>query len=383
MIWQLGVRTTYSAVTRSSWEQGPLSSMQCSSTIWLRGDTYWQNNLSNIDLSTPQPKKASRHWGPWYWDCEGYAQVRHFNDWTNGSFSSSNDLELYLLQIHVCRQDWPFEHKVVFPCTFILLKLPDYWSISSDIHPPSFKTAEITWLYSWHWPFFTNSLTGPQGCWRQQTSTNWVNWKRSVRWAITKDNTDGHVATVLQLFCDIGYNRYSLKEVLCDSLTVDTCLECLVSSYQITYQYFLQISTRTWKSSFPWKNYWISACNWKSSFLLLNYVLKIEGSGRLAQCCRTEGGCSEVCCGTQWRICRPGGVKWSVSAFIFICLSSISKEIYQVDKFKPYPDLMAELFKAMARSPPTKRRKWRTLDSVEHFRVIICNMCFSWRPRIT
>ena len=38
-------------------------------------------------------------------------------------------------------------------------------------------------------------------------------------------------------------------------------------------------------------------------------------------------------------------------------LSSISKEIFQVDKFKPYPDLMAELFKAMARSPPTKRRK--------------------------
>ena len=29
----------------------------------------------------------------------------------------------------------------------------------------------------------------------------------------------------------------------------------------------------------------------------------------------------------------------------------------KVDKFKPYPDLMAELFKAMARSPPTKRRK--------------------------
>ena len=31
--------------------------------------------------------------------------------------------------------------------------------------------------------------------------------------------------------------------------------------------------------------------------------------------------------------------------------------IFEVDKFKPYPDLMAELFKAMARSPPTKRRK--------------------------
>jgi len=29
----------------------------------------------------------------------------------------------------------------------------------------------------------------------------------------------------------------------------------------------------------------------------------------------------------------------------------------QVDKFKPYPDLMALLFKAMASSPPIKRRK--------------------------
>jgi len=29
----------------------------------------------------------------------------------------------------------------------------------------------------------------------------------------------------------------------------------------------------------------------------------------------------------------------------------------QVDRFKAYPDLMAELFKAMAKSPPTKRRK--------------------------
>ena len=29
----------------------------------------------------------------------------------------------------------------------------------------------------------------------------------------------------------------------------------------------------------------------------------------------------------------------------------------QVDKFKSYPDLMALLFKAMAKSPPVKRRK--------------------------
>ena len=29
----------------------------------------------------------------------------------------------------------------------------------------------------------------------------------------------------------------------------------------------------------------------------------------------------------------------------------------QVDKFKSYPDLMALLFKAMAKSPPAKRRK--------------------------
>jgi len=31
--------------------------------------------------------------------------------------------------------------------------------------------------------------------------------------------------------------------------------------------------------------------------------------------------------------------------------------VEQVDKFKSYPGLMAELFKAMARSPPNKRRK--------------------------
>ena len=29
----------------------------------------------------------------------------------------------------------------------------------------------------------------------------------------------------------------------------------------------------------------------------------------------------------------------------------------QVDKFKSYPDLMALLFKAMAKSPPVKKRK--------------------------
>ena len=29
----------------------------------------------------------------------------------------------------------------------------------------------------------------------------------------------------------------------------------------------------------------------------------------------------------------------------------------QVDKFKSYPDLMALLFKAMAKSPPAKKRK--------------------------
>jgi len=34
-----------------------------------------------------------------------------------------------------------------------------------------------------------------------------------------------------------------------------------------------------------------------------------------------------------------------------------SEFIEQIDKFKPYPDLMAELFKAMASSPPAKRRK--------------------------
>ena len=49
----------------------------------------------------------------------------------------------------------------------------------------------------------------------------------------------------------------------------------------------------------------------------------------------------------------------------------------KVDKFKPYPDLMAELFKAMARSPPTKRRKWRI---VEHI-LRLC-ICFPRRPRV-
>ena len=41
------------------------------------------------------------------------------------------------------------------------------------------------------------------------------------------------------------------------------------------------------------------------------------------------------------------------------CLHTLEDKTFQlqVDKFKPYPDLMAELFKAMARSPPTKRRK--------------------------
>ena len=46
---------------------------------------------------------------------------------------------------------------------------------------------------------------------------------------------------------------------------------------------------------------------------------------------------------------------------VFIALllffSLFSPPQFKVDKFKPYPDLMAELFKAMARSPPTKRRK--------------------------
>jgi len=74
------------------------------------------------------------------------------------------------------------------------------------------------------------------------------------------------------------------EEVLCDSLTVDTCLECLV-------------------------------------------LADLHSAAEL----------------------KEAAVKFVVEH---------SEEfVDQVDKFKPYPDLMAELFKAMARSPPTKRRK--------------------------
>ena len=64
-----------------------------------------------VDLLNLQPKEASRHWGSWYWDREGYAQVRY---WTNDI--SEFALNLIFSQIHVCRQDWPFEHKVGFIC---------------------------------------------------------------------------------------------------------------------------------------------------------------------------------------------------------------------------------------------------------------------------
>ena len=73
-----GVRTTSSAVTKLSWGQGLLSSMQCSFTTWQRGST--KNSIvpstGECDHFIFQPKKASGHWGSWYWDCEGYAQVR-------------------------------------------------------------------------------------------------------------------------------------------------------------------------------------------------------------------------------------------------------------------------------------------------------------------
>jgi hypothetical protein len=42
---------------------------------------------------------------------------------------------------------------------------------------------------------------------------------------------------------------------------------------------------------------------------------------------------------------------------VIVVILNFCTTVVQVDKFKPYPDLMAELFKAMARSPPTKRRK--------------------------
>ena len=40
---------------------------------------------------------------------------------------------------------------------------------------------------------------------------------------------------------------------------------------------------------------------------------------------------------------------------------------------------MAELFKAMARSPPTKRRKWTIVEIVEHFCVFV--HAFRWESR--
>ena len=46
-------------------------------------------------------------------------------------------------------------------------------------------------------------------------------------------------------------------------------------------------------------------------------------------------------------------VKWMQENFENIMMFSF----WKVDKFKSYPDLMALLFKAMAKSPPVKRRK--------------------------
>jgi len=74
------------------------------------------------------------------------------------------------------------------------------------------------------------------------------------------------------------------EEVLCDSLTVDTCLECLV-------------------------------------------LADLHNAEQL----------------------KDAAVKFVVE--------NSEEFVDQIDKFKPYPDLMAELFKAIARSPSTKRRK--------------------------
>ena len=58
-IWPLGARTTCSAVTRLFWGQGPLSSMQCSFTIWPRGNlqTRQQTEANTLTFLISSQKK--------------------------------------------------------------------------------------------------------------------------------------------------------------------------------------------------------------------------------------------------------------------------------------------------------------------------------------
>ena len=90
-----------------------------------------------------------------------------------------------------------------------------------------------------------------------------------------------------------------MQEMLCDNLTVDTCLECLVLADLHTAEDLKQAA--------------------------IKFVVD-----------HSEDFVDQVC--------RD------------LSMNPVD-EICQVDKFKAYPDLMALLFKAMAKSPPVKRRK--------------------------
>ena len=101
------------------------------------------------------------------------------------------------------------------------------------------------------------------------------------------------------------YQLSELKEIceekLCDNLTVESCLECLVLADLHTAEDLKQAAIK---------------------FVVDN----------------SEDFVDQV----------------TLSLLSDACTDS---SISQVDKFKAYPDLMASLFKAMARSPPAKRRK--------------------------
>ena len=96
-----------------------------------------------------------------------------------------------------------------------------------------------------------------------------------------------------------------MKESLCDNLTVDTCLECLVLADLHNAEELKNASVK----------------------FVVEHSEEFVDQVNLTQ--ETFGG-----------------------HHIIKCLF-----LDKVDKFKSYPDLMALLFKAMAKSPPVKRRK--------------------------
>ena len=95
------------------------------------------------------------------------------------------------------------------------------------------------------------------------------------------------------------------EEMLCDNLTVDTCLECLVLADLHTAEDLKQAA--------------------------IKFVVD-----------HSEDFVDQVLS--------------SAAVVPLLCCADILL-FSQVDKFKSYPDLMALLFKAMAKSPPVKRRK--------------------------